>query len=55
MDTVKRIEEKLDKVFEAIEKKEKEIEAMREITKKLYEELLKVKNIKYGQKNSKRS
>lgn len=55
MDTVKRIEEKLDKVFEAIEKKEKEIEDMRKITKQLYEELLKVKNIKYGQANSKRS
>lgn len=55
MDIVDRIEKKLDEVLAILDKKDKDLIDARRITKLLYEELLKVKKIKYGQKNSKRS
>lgn len=53
MEAVKRIEKKLDKLFEIIRKKDKEIEEDRKVTKALYEQLLIVK--KNESKNNKHS
>ena len=48
MESAKRIEEKLNKIFDSIRQKEAEIEDLKKITKTLYDELLKVKKNKDG-------
>lgn len=55
MDIVDRIEKKLDEVLAILDKKDKDLNDARKITKTLYEELLKVKKIKHEQKNNGRS
>jgi len=53
MEVAKRIEKKLDKLFEIIRKKDQEIELDRKVTRALYKQLLKVKGIKHEQENNK--
>lgn len=53
METVKRIEEKLNEAFELLDKKDKELKKTRLITKALYEQLLQIKKT-HEQKNNKR-
>lgn len=55
MEIVDRIEKKLDEVLAILDKKDKDLNEARNITRLLYEELLKVKKIKHEQKNNRRS
>lgn len=54
MDTVKRIERKLDEVFQILSRKDIELKNARKVTVALYEQLLQIKKT-HEQENNKRS